>query len=72
MKEAMKIAKTASRPVVIADTQDNPGAGGTCDTTGMLKALVENDAGGAVVGILSDAAATEATHAAGEFEAWAA
>ena len=66
VKEAMKIAKTASRPVVIADTQDNPGAGGTCDTAGMLKALVENDAGGAVVGILSDAAAAEAAHAAGE------
>ena len=30
----------ASRPVVIADTQDNPGGGGDSDTTGMLRALV--------------------------------
>ena len=30
------------RPIVIADTQDNPGAGGDSDTTGMLRALVRN------------------------------
>ena len=28
------------KPIVIADTQDNPGAGGDSDTTGMLRALV--------------------------------
>ncbi|WP_410925148.1 M81 family metallopeptidase, partial [Pseudomonas aeruginosa] len=33
---AMELAKTATRPIVIADTQDNPGAGGDSDTTGML------------------------------------
>lgn len=66
VKQAMEIAKSAARPVVIADTQDNPGAGGTCDTTGMLAALVENDAGGAVMGVLADAVAAEAAHAAGE------
>jgi microcystin degradation protein MlrC len=51
---------------LIADTQDNPGAGGTCDTTGMLKALVENDAGGAVMAVMCDAAAAAAAHGAGE------
>ncbi|HAT36090.1 MAG TPA: microcystin degradation protein MlrC, partial [Rhodospirillaceae bacterium] len=66
VKQAMEIATSASKPVVIADTQDNPGAGGTCDTTGMLAALVENDAGGAVMGVLSDAAAADAAHEAGE------
>src|SRR5690606_9121112 len=35
VREAMRIARSASRPVVIADTQDNPGAGGDSDTTGM-------------------------------------
>ena len=29
VQQAMRIAETAKRPVVIADTQDNPGAGGT-------------------------------------------
>src|ERR1700694_973640 len=37
---AMELAKTASKPIIIADTQDNPGAGGDSDTTGMLWALV--------------------------------
>jgi microcystin degradation protein MlrC len=64
--EAMKIAQTASRPVVIADTQDNPGAGGTGDTTGMLAALVRNDAQGAVLGIFYDPDAAAAAHRAGE------
>ena len=41
---AMELAKSATRPIVIADTQDNPGAGGDSDTTGMLRALVRNKA----------------------------
>ncbi|MBM3554278.1 MAG: M81 family metallopeptidase, partial [Alphaproteobacteria bacterium] len=34
------MAVRADKPVVIADAQDNPGAGGTSDTTGLLRALV--------------------------------
>jgi len=63
---AMAIARTAKRPVVIADTQDNPGCGGTADATGLLKALVDADAQGAVLGFLCDAEAAKAAHAAGE------
>lgn len=63
---AIAIARTANRPVVIADTQDNPGCGGTADTTGLLKALVAAGAQGAVLGLLCDAEATKAAHAAGE------
>jgi len=66
VQEAMKIAASASKPVVIADTQDNPGAGGTCDTTGMLAALVRNKAKGAALGIMLDREAAKAAHAAGE------
>ena len=66
VQEAMRIAAAAKKPVVIADTQDNPGAGGTCDTTGMLAALVRNKAEGAALGVLFDAAAAKAAHAAGE------
>ena len=43
--QAMAHAEHASRPVVIADTQDNPGAGGDSNTTGMLHALLAQDAG---------------------------
>jgi microcystin degradation protein MlrC len=63
---AIAIARTATRPVVIADTQDNPGCGGTADATGLLKALVAAKAEGAVMGFLCDAQAARAAHAAGE------
>src|SRR5688572_19116800 len=66
VREAMRIARSATKPVVIADTQDNPGAGGTGDTTGLLDALVRNDAQGAVLGIFYDAEAAAAAHKAGE------
>lgn len=64
--EAMAIARTATRPVVIGDTQDNPGAGGSGDTTGMLQALLDAGAEGAMLGFLCDAEAARAAHAAGE------
>jgi len=63
---AIAVSKNARRPVVIADTQDNPGCGGTADATGLLKALVAADAQGAVLGYLCDAEAAKAAHAAGE------
>ena len=63
---AVDIARSAARPVVIADTQDNPGCGGTADATGLLKALVAANAQGAVLGFLCDAEAAAAAHAAGE------
>ena len=66
VREAMRIAADASRPVVIADTQDNPGAGGSGDTTGLLAALVRNRAQKAVIGIFFDAEAAAAAHRAGE------
>ena len=53
------------QPVVIADTQDNPGAGGSGDTTGMLEALVAEGAAGAVLGVLCDPQAAQAAHHAG-------
>jgi microcystin degradation protein MlrC len=62
---AMELAKTARKPIIIADTQDNPGAGGDSDTTGMLRALVRNQASGAATGVIYDPASAKAAHAAG-------
>ena len=45
-----------SKPIIIADTQDNPGAGGDSDTTGMLRALVRNNATRAAIGVIYDPA----------------
>ena len=65
VRQAMAIAARASRPVVIADTQDNPGGGGNSDTTGMLRALLACRAEGAALGLMVDPAAAAAAHAAG-------
>ena len=64
--EAIRIAATATKPVVIADTQDNPGAGGDSNTTGMLRALVRANAQRAATGIIVDPASAAAAHAAGQ------
>jgi microcystin degradation protein MlrC len=66
VRAAMELAKSAKKPVVIADTQDNPGAGGDSDTTGMLRALVRNNATRAATGVIYDPQSAEAAHAAGE------
>lgn len=70
VERALDTAKTASRPVVIADTQDNPGCGGDSNTTGMLRALLAAKAGihhpqKIALGLLCDPAAARAAHAAG-------
>ena len=66
--EAVQLAMANSEagPFIIADTQDNPGAGGNSDTVGMLEALLRNGAEGAVLAILYDPEVAEAAHRAGE------
>jgi microcystin degradation protein MlrC len=64
--EAIRVAAGATRPVVIADTQDNPGGGGHGDTTGLLAELVRQRAEGAVLCLINDAETAAACHAAGE------
>jgi microcystin degradation protein MlrC len=63
--EAMRIARTASRPVVLADTQDNPGAGAPSNTTGLIAELLRQGATRAAVGIVHDSAAAAAAHGRG-------
>ena len=65
VRYAMELATHARKPIVIADTQDNPGAGGDSDTTGMLRALVRNNATKAAIGVIYDPASAKAAHAAG-------
>ncbi|MCR0981308.1 M81 family metallopeptidase [Roseomonas populi] len=62
--EAIRV--NASRPVIIADTQDNPGGGGHGDTTGLLAELVRQNARKAVVGSINDPESAAACHRAGE------
>ena len=70
VERAIELAAAATAPVVIADTQDNPGAGGDSNTTGLLRALIEAKAGerlaGRVaLGLLFDPASALAACSAG-------
>ena len=52
-------------PVILADTQDNPGGGGDGDSTGLLQTLLDARVAGACLGILCDPQAAAAAHGAG-------
>jgi microcystin degradation protein MlrC len=53
-------------PTVLADTQDNPGAGGNGDTVGLLAAMIRQRPADAVLGLLIDPASAARAHAAGQ------
>jgi microcystin degradation protein MlrC len=59
------MANGASGPVVLADAQDNPGAGASSDTVGLLDALVRGGAQGAVLAILDDTEIAAKAHEVG-------
>src|SRR5690606_29832965 len=63
---AIMLSQRADKPVIIADAQDNPGAGSDSDTTGVLRALVDQAAPDAALGLIVDGEAAAAAHAAGE------
>jgi microcystin degradation protein MlrC len=64
--EALRLASGAAKPVVLADIQDNPGAGGSSDTVGLLRALIAAKAEGAVIGMIVDPEAAALAAEAGE------
>lgn len=64
--KAIAASAHATAPIVIADTQDNPGGGGHGDTTGLLAELIRQDAQGALLALINDDEAAAACHAAGE------
>jgi microcystin degradation protein MlrC len=63
--EAKRLAASADRPIVLADTQDNPGGGGHGDTTELLAQLVRQRAKGALLCLINDAESAAACHTAG-------
>lgn len=64
--QAIALSAKASKPVILADTQDNPGGGGHGDTTGLLAQLVRQQARGVALGMINDAESASACHKAGE------
>jgi microcystin degradation protein MlrC len=59
-----KIDQLANGPIILADTQDNPGGGGTSDTTSLLRALSQT-AHHALCGLMCDPIAARRAHDAG-------
>lgn len=59
------LSQASSGPVIVADTQDNPGGGGPGETTGMLRELLRRPVPGGLVVHISDPAAVAAAHEAG-------
>ena len=66
IEEAIERAQKAEgQPVVLAEGADNPGGGGPCDGTHILRALIESDFEGAVVAVIADPESVEQAIAAG-------
>jgi microcystin degradation protein MlrC len=66
LSEIGKSRTERGRPIVIADTQDNPGAGGNADTTSLIKALIAARLPSVLAGIICDPDAAKHAHAVGE------
>ncbi len=55
VEEAIKHAnRTEGRPIVLAEGSDNPGGGGPCDGTIILRAFIEADVQNAVIAVIAD------------------
>ena len=63
---AIGVANTMGKPVIIADVQDNPGAGASSDSTALLAALHDADAQGALLGLMHDPEIAALAHERGE------
>jgi microcystin degradation protein MlrC len=57
--------RAANELTIFADGSDNPGGGAPCDGTVALRALIESDLEGAVVGVLYDPETAKQAHEAG-------
>jgi microcystin degradation protein MlrC len=64
--ETTKHAAPRGRPIILADTQDNPGGGGNADTMSLIKALVASNSHAVLAGVICDPEAAARAHAAGE------
>lgn len=66
VERALSVAQAGLGPVILVDTQDNPGAGGNADTMALIKALVARGAESVVAGLICDDEVARAAHTAGE------
>lgn len=64
--ETTRYAARRGRPVILADTQDNPGGGGNADTMSLIKAFVAANSQAVLAGVICDPEAAARAHAAGD------
>ncbi len=62
---ALEVARLGLGPVILVDTQDNPGAGGNGDSTSIIRALIDAGAEGVVAGLICDPETAGQAHVAG-------
>lgn len=65
LRELSHASAPRGRPVILADTQDNPGGGGTADGTSLIKALLAQRTRAVLAGVLCDPRAAAHAHEAG-------
>jgi len=65
VERAIANADAAKWPTLLIDTQDNPGGGGTGDTTGLVRALIDANASGAIMASIFDPALAAKAREAG-------
>jgi microcystin degradation protein MlrC len=65
LQEITRSRPVRGRPLILADTQDNPGAGGNADTTSLLKALAAAHVDRVLAGVIWDPDTASRAHEAG-------
>jgi microcystin degradation protein MlrC len=66
LAEIARQAPVRGRPLILADTQDNPGGGGNADSMSLIKALLAARVRAVLAGIIFDPDAAARAHAVGE------
>ncbi|MEM5776331.1 MAG: M81 family metallopeptidase, partial [Anaerolineaceae bacterium] len=64
--KAIELAKTADKPVILADGQDNPGGGASSDTVWIMEELVKQNAPESAIALVFDPEAARLAHQAGQ------
>ncbi len=66
VRKAIELAKTADKPVILADGLDNPGGGSSSDTVWILEELIRQGAPDTALGFIFDIGTANKAHEAGE------
>jgi microcystin degradation protein MlrC len=66
IEQAIDLSKKNTKPIILADVQDNPGGGSGSDSVWILNELIRLDVQDAAIGLMYDPEVAELAHIAGE------